>query len=109
MAFGIGRQQHLGPALAKAGRPALTLKRDGVAHGRLDVAERDLAGEFGRHRPDFDRHADGVLVLASGLHPIATRDAGFEYLGVVECIPGLLLGDGELAAALHVHGGTVLI
>ena len=49
----VGRQLDLGAAFAEPGWTALPLKRELVAGRRIDVAEGDLAAEFGRHRPDF--------------------------------------------------------
>ena len=99
----MGSKQDLGVAFAKTGRSTLAFKADGVAVRRVDIRERDLAGELGRHRPDFQRHADGKSIRPMGLDLIAAGDALLEHLRIVECVPGLLLGDGQFAATLHFH------
>jgi hypothetical protein len=90
-AAGAGRQLHLGLALAKPGRSALTLKADAVAGRRHDVAQADVALELGRNRPDAQGHADVVFVVGRGLDLVATRDAQLEHLWIIQGLPGLLL------------------
>ena len=99
----VGLEQHGRVALAKPRCAALPFKVEGVRRGRHDLAQDNLARKLGRHRPDLERHANGVLVLPGGLDLFATGDAGLEHGGVVQRVPGLLLGDCQLATALHVH------
>ena len=103
MAATRGRELHLGAALAMASGAALPLKADGVALRRVDLRKGNFSGELGRYGADLERHADGVSVRAGGLHLVATGYALLEHFGVVERIPGLLLGDCQFAAALHFH------
>src|ERR1700749_1812065 len=46
-------ERHGGAALGEAGYPALALAGDLVAVGRIEIAERNLALEARRHRPDL--------------------------------------------------------
>ena len=100
-----GFKPHLGGAFTKTSHTARTIKRDGVALGRHDVGQRDLARELRRHRPDLERHGHGVLIFATGLYLVAAGDAKLENLRVIQRLPGLLLGHGQGAAGLHFHDG----
>ena len=99
----FGRQLHLGAPLAVTGRAALPLKTDGVALGGIDIRKDNFPGEFGGDRTDLERHTDGIGILAGGLYLVAAGNALLEHVGIIERLPGLLLGDGQFAATLHFH------
>ena len=119
--YSVGLALKIGPVSAKfSGKVALAdiqapdsykLPFEGqlVAVGRLDVRQRHLAGELGRHRADLECQPDRVFVVAGEFEPVAARDAFLERLGIVERVPGLLLRDAEAAVAEHFHGGFLVV
>src|SRR5690242_9506552 len=73
-----------GTALGESGNPALALARDLVTVRRVEIAERDLALEAGRHRADLHLGGGAETVLVSLLQLLAAGDAGLQHLRIVQ-------------------------
>ena len=71
-------QPHLGAALGEAGGAALALAGDGVAVGRIDVAQRHLAAEAGLDRADLGDDARDELGVGGLVQLLAAGDAGLQ-------------------------------
>src|SRR5580704_7926507 len=95
----------LGAALGEAGDAALALAADRVALGRVEVAERHLAGEGRLDRPDPGDDLGGELGVGDLLDGLAAGDAELQGLEVVEPLPHRLARGGDAALAMHFHRG----
>src|SRR5262249_14260280 len=80
-------QAHVGAALREAGDAALALAGDLVAVGRIEIGERDLAGEAGLDRADPGRDLGGHLRVRELLDLLAAGDGLLQDLRIVERLP----------------------
>ncbi len=100
-------QLHIGFATGEACDAALALARDGVALGRIEIAERDLAVEPGFHGSDFRHHAGGVLGIRCLRYEFTPLDALPENVRVVEALPHTLARSGNRLFATEFHAPSL--
>ena len=98
-------QMHRRAALGEAGGAAGALAADLVAVGRIEIGQRDLAGEMRRDGTDLGRDLRRHLGVGELHDLLAAGDALLQDLGVVERCPDLAARRSEAVLAGHVHGG----
>ena len=86
----VGGERHVGAALGEAGDAALALAGDGVAVGRIDVGERDVAVEGRLDRADLGLDGRRHLGVGDLLQRLAAGNRRLEHGGIVERGPDLL-------------------
>ena len=96
-------ERHIGAALGEAGGAALALAADGVAVGRVEVGQRDVALEGRRDRADLGLDGRRHLGVGDLLQRLAAGDAGLEHDRIVEGGPDLVARCRDLIPASHFH------
>src|SRR5262245_58501198 len=99
----LRRQGDARLAPGKSGSAALTLEAEGISARRIRIRHGHFSLELRAHGADLGEEHDLVLVLALRLDALAARDAVLEDDGIVERVPGLLLGEGNELLAGHFH------
>src|SRR5258705_1600563 len=97
-------KRHRRAALGESGDAALAFARDLVAVPRVEIAQRDLALEARRHRPDLHFGGRAKAVLVGFLQLLAAGDAGLQHVGIIELVPYGLARRRKLDFAVHCHG-----
>ena len=97
-------QRHVGAALGEAGDAALAFAADGVAIGRIEIGQRDVALEGRRDRADLGLDGRRHLGVGELLQLLAAGDALLEHDRIVERGPDLLARCRDPIAAGHFHG-----
>src|SRR6266566_2103188 len=91
-------------ALGKAGDAALALARDLVAVWRIEIAQRDLALEARRHRPDLHFRDRAETIVVGLFQFLASGNAGLEHFRIVQLGPHRLARRWKLDFTVHRHG-----
>src|SRR2546423_13484966 len=97
------RERDLGGTLGEACGAARALEPQGVALGRDDILQQQLAVEFRAHRPQRREDPDRVLVVARLLDRLAARNRSLEDLRIVECLPHAVAIDRQQPLAGQDH------
>src|SRR5262249_17290808 len=93
----------LGAAFGKAGHTPAALAVDRVAERRIEVRQRHLAAKGSSYRSDRGDNPAVELGVGHLLADLATGDALFEELGIVEPLRDVLARRGDAKLAGHLH------
>lgn len=97
------RMAHGGAALGKARHAAGALAGNTIAVGRIEIGQRHLSAKRRFHRADLEDHGSGHFGRRGHVERLTAGDALFQYIGVVERRPHLLLRCRDSPAIVHLH------